>query len=116
MPKSLVVMGSGAIGMSSGRSSARLGGDGRRAPAADPAVENADFVSVARKHFEKQGIKIFTGAPPIPFAGAVGAYSSLPRPHDAASDSVGLSLESSEPLRKAHPMWPSGDSFSGPSR
>ena len=80
MPKSLVVMGSGAIGMSSRRSSARLGGDGRRAPAADPAVENADIVSVARKHFEKQGIKIFTGAPPIPFAGCRRSLLLAPAP------------------------------------
>ena len=81
-------------------------------------VENADIVSVARKHFEKQGIKIFTGAPSIPFAGSISRRSLLlaPAPARRRLRLVGLSLKSSEPLRKAHPMWPSGDSFSGPSR
>ena len=83
IPKSLVVMGSGAIGMSS-----------RRLPHGSEVtvvellpqilpVEDADIASVARKHFEKQGIKIFTGAPSIPFAGSISRRSLLLAPAPA---------------------------------
>jgi dihydrolipoamide dehydrogenase len=64
MPKSLLVMGSGAIGIefASFYRTMGSGGDGGRAPAADSPVEDAEIAALARKRFEKQGIKILTGA------------------------------------------------------
>jgi dihydrolipoamide dehydrogenase len=62
MPKSLLVMGSGRH-----RHRVRLvlphhggRGDRGRGHAADPPVEDAEIAALARKRFEKQGIKILT--------------------------------------------------------
>ncbi len=82
IPKSLVVMGSGAIGMSSRLPHGSEVTVVELLPQILP-VEDADIASVARKHFEKQGIKIFTGAPSIPFAGSISRRSLLLAPAPA---------------------------------
>src|ERR1700752_855690 len=64
MPKSLLVIGSGAIGIEFARFYRPLGGQGTVVevlPQILP-VEDAEISAFARKQFEKQGIKIFTGA------------------------------------------------------
>ena len=63
MPKSLIVMGSGAIGVEFASFYKALGADVtivELLPQILPA-EDADIASAARKQFEKQGIKILTG-------------------------------------------------------
>ncbi len=63
MPKSLIVMGSGAIGVEFASFYRALGADVtivELLPQILPA-EDADIASAARKQFEKQGIKILTG-------------------------------------------------------
>ena len=64
MPKSLLVMGSGAIGMEFASFFRTMGAEVtvvELLPQILP-VEDAEIASLARKRFEKQGIKIFTGA------------------------------------------------------
>src|ERR1700757_4986090 len=64
MPKSLLVIGSGAIGVEFASFSRTLGAEGTIVevlPQILP-VEDAEIAAFARKSFEKQGIKIFTGA------------------------------------------------------
>src|SRR5215203_3855042 len=64
MPKSLLVMGSGAIGMEFASFFRTMGAEVtvvELLPQILP-VEDAEIAGLARKRFEKQGIKIFTGA------------------------------------------------------
>jgi dihydrolipoamide dehydrogenase len=64
MPKSLVVIGSGAIGIEFASFYRTLGAEVTVVevlPQILPA-EDAEIAALARKRFEKQGIKIFTGA------------------------------------------------------
>src|SRR5689334_24059476 len=64
MPKSLLVIGSGAIGVEFASFYRTLGADVTIVevlPQILP-VEDAEIAAFARKSFEKQGIKIFTGA------------------------------------------------------
>src|ERR1700752_151918 len=64
MPKSLLVIGSGAIGIEFASFYRTLGADVTVVevlPQILP-VEDAEIAAFARKSFEKQGIKIFTGA------------------------------------------------------
>ena len=64
MPKSLLVMGSGAIGIEFASFFRTMGAEVtvvELLPQILP-VEDAEIASLARKRFEKQGIKIFTGA------------------------------------------------------
>jgi len=64
MPKSLIVMGSGAIGIEFASFYRTLGADVTVVevmPQILP-VEDAEIAAIARKRFEKQGIKIITGA------------------------------------------------------
>jgi dihydrolipoamide dehydrogenase len=64
MPKSLLVIGSGAIGIEFASFYRTLGADVTVVevlPQILP-VEDAEIAALARKSFEKQGIKIFTGA------------------------------------------------------
>jgi len=64
MPKSLLVIGSGAIGIEFASFYRTLGADVtvvEMLPQILP-VEDAEIAAFARKSFEKQGIKIFTGA------------------------------------------------------
>src|SRR5215208_3591457 len=64
IPKSLLVMGSGAIGMEFASFFRTMGAEVtvvELLPQILP-VEDAEIASLARKRFEKQGIKIFTGA------------------------------------------------------
>jgi dihydrolipoamide dehydrogenase len=64
MPKSLIVMGSGAIGIEFASFYRTLGADVTVVevmPQILP-VEDAEIAALARKRFEKQGIKILTGA------------------------------------------------------
>ena len=64
IPKSLLVVGSGAIGIefASFYRTMGSGGDGGRTAAADPPRRGCRDRGPARKRFEKQGIKIMTGA------------------------------------------------------
>jgi dihydrolipoamide dehydrogenase len=64
MPKSLIVMGSGAIGIEFASFYRTMGADVTVVevmPQILP-VEDAEIAAVARKRFEKQGMKILTGA------------------------------------------------------
>jgi dihydrolipoamide dehydrogenase len=64
MPKSLIVMGSGAIGIEFASFYRTLGADVtvvELLPQILP-VEDAEIAALARKQFERQGIKILTGA------------------------------------------------------
>ena len=64
MPKSLLVVGSGAIGIEFASFYRTLGAEVTVVevlPQILP-VEDAEIAAFARKSFEKQGIKIFTGA------------------------------------------------------
>ena len=64
MPKSLIVMGSGAIGIEFASFYRTMGADVTVVevmPQILP-VEDAEIAALARKRFEKQGIKILTGA------------------------------------------------------
>jgi len=64
MPKSLIVMGSGAIGIEFASFFRTLGADVtviELLPQILP-VEDAEIAGIARKQFEKQGMKILTGA------------------------------------------------------
>ncbi len=64
MPKSLIVMGSGAIGIEFASFYRTMGADVtviEVMPQVLP-VEDAEIAAVARKRFEKQGMKIITGA------------------------------------------------------
>ncbi|MCB8838539.1 dihydrolipoyl dehydrogenase [Aurantimonas sp. VKM B-3413] len=64
MPKSLIVMGSGAIGIEFASFYKTMGADVtvvELLPQIMP-VEDAEIAGVARKQFEKQGLKILTGA------------------------------------------------------
>ena len=64
MPKSLIVMGSGAIGIEFASFYRTMGADVTVVevmPQVLP-VEDAEIAAVARKRFEKQGMKILTGA------------------------------------------------------
>src|SRR5919198_682350 len=64
MPKSLLVIGSGAIGIEFASFYRTLGADVtvvELLPQILP-VEDAEIAGLARKQFEKQGMKIFTGA------------------------------------------------------
>ena len=64
MPKSLLVIGSGAIGIEFASFYRTMGADVtvvELLPQILP-VEDAEIAAFARKQFEKQGIKIFTGA------------------------------------------------------
>src|SRR3954452_1299672 len=64
MPKSLLVMGSGAIGMEFASFFRTMGAELRVVELLPQILpfEAAEIASLARKRFEKQGIKIFTGA------------------------------------------------------
>ena len=65
MPKSLLVIGSGAIGIEFASFYLNMGaqGHGRRSAAAHPAGRGrGNFSAFAHKAFEKQGMKILTGA------------------------------------------------------
>ena len=64
MPKSLIVMGSGAIGIEFASFYRTMGAEVtviELLPQILP-VEDAEIAGLARKRFEKQGIKILTGA------------------------------------------------------
>jgi len=64
MPKSLIVMGSGAIGIEFASFYRTLGAEVTVAELMDRVlpVEDAEISELARKAFEKQGMKILTGA------------------------------------------------------
>jgi dihydrolipoamide dehydrogenase len=64
MPKSLIVMGSGAIGIEFASFYRTLGADVTVVELMDQIlpVEDAEISGLARKTFEKQGMKILTGA------------------------------------------------------
>ena len=64
MPKSLVVMGSGAIGIEFASFYRTMGCDVTVIELMDQIlpVEDAEIAALARKQFEKQGMKILTGA------------------------------------------------------
>ena len=64
MPKSLLVIGSGAIGIEFASFYSDLGADVTVVEVMDRIlpVEDADISAFARKAFEKQGMKIYTGA------------------------------------------------------
>ncbi len=64
MPKSLLVIGSGAIGIEFASFYANMGADVTVVEVLDRVlpVEDAEISAFARKAFEKQGIKIITGA------------------------------------------------------
>ena len=64
MPKSLIVMGSGAIGIEFASFYRTLGADVTVVELMDRVlpVEDAEISGLARKAFEKQGMKILTGA------------------------------------------------------
>ncbi len=64
MPKSLIVMGSGAIGIEFASFYRTMGAEVtvvELLPQILP-VEDAEIAGLARKRFEKQGMKILTGA------------------------------------------------------
>ena len=64
MPKSLLVVGSGAIGIEFASFFRNMGAEVTVVEVMDRVlpVEDADISAFARKSFEKQGMKIFTGA------------------------------------------------------
>ncbi|MGF1651575.1 MAG: dihydrolipoyl dehydrogenase [Hyphomicrobiaceae bacterium] len=64
MPKSLIVMGSGAIGIEFASFYRTMGSDVTVVELMDQIlpVEDAEIATFARKQFEKQGMKILTGA------------------------------------------------------
>ena len=64
MPKSLIVMGSGAIGIEFASFYRTMGADVTVVEVMQQIlpVEDAEIAALARKRFEKQGIKILTGA------------------------------------------------------
>ncbi|MEO0617839.1 MAG: dihydrolipoyl dehydrogenase [Pseudomonadota bacterium] len=64
MPKSVLVMGSGAIGIEFASFYATMGADVTVVEVMDQIlpVEDAEIAAIARKRFEKQGMTILTGA------------------------------------------------------
>ena len=90
MPKSLIVMGSGAIGIEFASFYRTMGADVTVVevmPQILP-VEDAEIAALARKRFEKQGIKILTGAKVTGVTKAANSVTATIQDEKGASQSI----------------------------
>ncbi len=90
MPKSLIVMGSGAIGIEFASFYRTMGADVTVVevmPQILP-VEDAEIAALARKRFEKQGIKILTGAKVTGVTKAVNSVTATIQDEKGATQSI----------------------------